>query len=212
MSIPVGGDLFQVTMFGTLFNQRIINTWHYVVDTNSGGIDRVSVEQALFEQMTNVGDVLQLLDTMYPSDLTMDNVYVQQIHSPRYIPSIFPGLGAGAGGATETTNTAAFFMRRPEQSGRGYKGGIHVPLPTLAHADGALSAAYSLLADTLLAALNAGKTRTLTFGVNTVRLLECLVARVSAPLPGYSYRLVHDWPSYNPYVRTMRSRTVGHGE
>lgn len=201
--IPVG-SILQVTYEYDMFNQSLMNTLHYVVDTTGGGVffDQLQEVADYFGDVVTAGRPGRAIHNYTSESLTMLRTRAQVIAPIRYSYRSSPVFQAGLRGVTTTCNTDAVLTKRCDLAGRKYRGNFF--LPGIAANDtfeGVLTGAYKTLLE-----------------VNFQWLDDKPVMPVSGMIlePVIFHRINGAWDPVTDYavqdqVRVMTRRTVGRG-
>lgn len=203
------GDIVQVSFRSTLFNQRVLNIFHYVVNVAGTG---TTIEQ--LQAMAN-GFVADAMGVNFMTDFllalgpafNLDSIRTQRVYPTR---SIYTESTADMNGTfatdTELSNVAASILKRTETPGRMGIGRVQLAgIPTAAYANGELTAAYlatemSNFAQDMLQPLNEP--------ARGVTYIPCIYNPTAG---GAKYSvLVAATPQSS--IRTMHRRTVRVGE
>lgn len=191
-----------ITFRGTLFNQLVMNTFHYRLTG------------------TVIADGAAALNTLLTASIALDNMYNawlnaigdevlncvregQWIDPFRYRKQTFaPAAQQGTAGTTSTPNTACVLTLASDEATRHGIGNKHLPgLPDSAMVGGTLGATQLGLMDALGTLAKA----TITQGANT--FVPVIYNRANPPA---SFDVKQQFS--NPFVRVQRRRTVGLGK
>jgi hypothetical protein len=203
------GDVVAVSFRGTLFNQRILNIFHYSVGVSGTG---TVVEQLQAFANGFIADSFAVpfqaafLACLAPS-YTLDVVRAQRVYPTR---SIYAEGTADAPGTfatdTEVSNIAASILKRTETPGRMGIGRVQLAgIPTAAYENGAVTNAY-LTGE--LSTFAADMILSLTEPARGVTFVPCLF-NPTAPVNKFSV-LAAATPQSS--LRTMHRRTLRVGE
>lgn len=210
-------SVMQVTLRGTLFNQTVMNTFHYRVDSGGG----VLADGAA--ALSQMNDALGIPDSFYdtyqrvlPPQVVNIIADLQWIDPDRFVKRTFPVWPLGTGAFTATTpNLSAVLELRGDIADKRSIGTKHIPgLGGVAVAGGLVQAA--LLADleefgqqARLPQTVGGRTMTpIVFG--RARAAYTDKFGVLHPAIGKSYRPITEF-TVQTTARVMRRRTVGLG-
>jgi len=202
-------DIWRLVARGTIFQQRVMLTHHYVCTQVTGAPTFAQVADAILLKVKAGGGGGDVLESKYlaclPSNYTLDFWEVQLIRPIRLAArrSVVNVSGTHAQ-PTETTNLAVAVTLRSDFAGRWAQGTKHIgPIP-----DGATVKEDGLIT-------NAYKTTVELFGAAMLQVLVTTVATlqpclVHAPeLHGGSTAVTSQ--AIGPEQRTMRRRTVNVG-
>lgn len=198
------GDKILITFSGSLFAQRILNTFWYQVSALTGTPNTTSFGTALNTAITGAATLKTAFLDCCPDNYNLDQTWIQFIDPVRVVKSVFNDNLPGTWGAdTDTANVAGVITRRGNLAGRKRVGSLHVPIssdPT-AITDGilvpGLLARMATLASELPIALGVGSLGQ----VNPILRNGPLTTDVT---------LIDSAFTHNE-VRTMRRRTLGRG-
>lgn len=205
-----GSDVVLITAFGTQYNQRIMNTFPYVVDGPQTGNpitdDLIAVGAEFCGLGVGANDRTTNYLAMFGPEYVLNWVRVQRIAPQRsvLVDITMGDVGTNASSAT-TCNLAAVITKRTVLSGRRYVSTSHFGgIPANATVGGNITAAYKVFVDAfsggMLVPLNIpGVGLTLTWGI---------------------YHKAGGGPNFDEIIQTlsptttrvMRRRTVGLGE
>jgi hypothetical protein len=194
-------DIVAVSFRGTLFSQRILNIFHYVVSVAGTG---TVVEQ--LQAFAN-GFIVDALGCNFQTDFlaclapsyVLDEVRTQRVYPTR---SIYTTATADVPGTyatdTEVANIAASILKRTETPGRMGIGRVQLAgIPTAVYENGGLTNAY---ANGQLSNLATDMLFSLTEPARTVTYVPCLYnpsstgekfSVLSAATPQLSLRTMH---------------------
>jgi len=208
MSLAVS-DVIQVSLRGSLFNQRILTVLHYSVAVAGSGTDYDQLSILTSNLVTGGGSadpVPQILAAQAP-EYTLEEIRAQRVYPTRTVYA-FTGDGRSGTYATgaETTNIAASFEKRTLTPGRMGLGRLQLAgIPTAAMNNGELTAGY-------LAAEASNVAQALLMGITTsgpvVTYTPCLY-NPTGPIFKFS-PLFSVVPMTS--LRVMRRRTLRVGE
>lgn len=136
------GDKTLVSFRGTLFGQRIINTFWYQLSLVTGTPDETAFNNA-FHSVLNApaGCIEKFLDCM-PSQYLLNEVWIQKIESFRVVANKYLHSNPGTFSQdTATANLAACITRRGAAASRHNVSSLHLVYPSLD--TGALSGSIS---------------------------------------------------------------------
>lgn len=201
-------DIFQVTLVGTSFNQRIMLTHFYRIESQTAPQNELVVSDELVDVIKAGGTAD--LETDYAACLhsgyACQEIWAQKIFPTRYRRSTEVGTEVGSAGDMETANVAGSITLHSELSGRDEVANKHIgPLvvsATLVN-DGQLLPAYKGLLETFANIM----TNDIVLATGAVNLQPVIYHRANvvpkfSDIVGY---IVHDT------VRVNRRRTVGLG-
>jgi len=208
MSLAVG-DVIQVSLRGSLYNQRILTILHYSVAVAAGGTEYDQLSILTSNLVTRGGSadpIPQILAAQAP-EYTLEEIRAQRVYPTR---TVYAFTGDGRSGTyatgTEVTNIAASFEKRTLTPGRMGIGRLQLAgIPTAAMNNGELTAGY-------LAAECSNLAQALLLGISTsgpiVTYTPCLY-NPTAPVFKFS-PLFSIVPMST--LRVMRRRTLRVGE
>lgn len=215
MAYPVSdGAVMQLSIVGNLCGQQVINTFHYVYDgptITDGAAALASANTALLAG----GKLIDEWFNTVSSDVTGIITAWQWISPLRYRMRTFSNFTTdGQEAACDIPNVAAALTLQSVEATRRGQGTKHIPgIPTGVIVDGVLDPAYvTQLADLGAAAVlpfisGAGVCTPVVYGRASNSYVKCGVTIPAKP----ESVLVAETYKINPYVRTMRRRTVGLG-
>jgi len=203
------GDIVQVSFRGTLFDQRILNIFHYVV--NVAGTGTVVEQLSAFAN----GFIVDALGTNFQTEFlnclapsyTLDVVRTQRVYPTR---SIYAQATADTPGTfatdTEVSNIAASILKRTETPGRMGIGRVQLAgIPTAAYENGSLSNAYLT---GVLTNFATDMVQSLTEPARGVTFVPCLYNPTAA---GDKFSVIVAATPQSS-IRTMHRRTLRVGE
>jgi len=139
-------DKVLVTFRGTLLEQRVANTFKYVVIEAPGVlVEQVTAFNALYSAMDAVNKLIQDFLVNCPDNYALNEVWFQVVSPTRFAAiKIFADQGGNSGADALTANLAAVVTRRGELANRRNISSLHVPAPTdiLFINNGNLTASY----------------------------------------------------------------------
>lgn len=204
------GDQLLVSYRGTLFGQRTLTTFSYVVTINTGaGTPFFQCQDIALWFGTGIAVPMRddFLALCTP-DYNLDAVWVQQVLGVRGAKAVqaVGAVGTRAGTCT-TANLCSVLTRRTSLSGRSQISNLHIPaVPTAEQAAGTLDVSY--LTDLGIFGDDCVTTLVVPVGGGNVTL-DPVVLHKPYGVGRYDVLTNH---VENPYVRDMRRRTVGLGE
>jgi hypothetical protein len=208
-------DLVTVDVLGTIFNQRIITTFPYVVSQASLTNDTITACKAIADywQSGAVSPFLSFL-ACCPQNYTADWIRVQRVYPTRNrsysSPVNLPGTDAND---ATTANSAASIERAAALAGRKYVGRISIPaLAPFNQVDGMVLAAFKVKMGTVASKML--NVYAPTTGDGMLQITPCLIHRVKTGTPPHwvitgASQLYTAIPQDT--VRTQRSRNIGKG-
>jgi len=120
------GDVFQVTMKGTLLGQTIMNTFHYGMSVVTGAPTQTAVQNEILVKLAVAGGFYDKFLDILPGNYTLDEVWVQFILDTRYRKRVaVQGLNGTFGQDSEVTNIAAVASRFGDAANRRNQGSVH---------------------------------------------------------------------------------------
>jgi len=126
------GDVVQMTIRGTLFNQRIMSTFHYGISALTGAPDDSTVFSELNAAMSAAGKIQKKYLAVCPSEYVPTDVWYQVIKPVRFALRKKAWL-AGTTTSTfsaGTANVAQVVYRRGAMGRRDNVSTLHIPSPT----------------------------------------------------------------------------------
>ena len=202
-------DVVQVSIRSTLFDQRILNILHYVVNVPHTGSDLDQLKDIATSIANDTGSqpIVSTLLALFSPELQIDDIRAQKVYPTR---TIYQQTAVGQNGTNvagvKTANTAMSFTKRSETPGR--KGIGRIQLAGIG--DGYMVAGKWDLAGIgaeVLAVRNA-LVGTYTTATTPITLVPCIFNPTGAP-SHYSPVLSFD---FEDTVRTMHRRTLRLGE
>lgn len=200
------GDKVEMTLRGTLNQQRIISVFHYEVLTASTEADTTAALLLCAQQFdsgTN-NPTLALLASQ-SEDYILETIRAQRIDPVRSIyVDATSGLPGTVGETSMPPNVAAAITRRGPFSGRKYVSTLHVAgIPVTGMLQGVLTAGQKTLLEVVA-------TRLKSVWALSGDALEMRPIILNKPLAGPSYGI--EATVVQNTARVMRRRTVGVGE
>jgi len=131
MAAAATGQVYQVTFVGTRCLQRIMNTFHYVVENVAVGGNTVEqVYDILVAHFEDAGSLIELFLNCCPTNYTLEEMWVQAVGpTQRYVKRVEAEGASGEFGFTaETANVSAVITRTTEKSGRSQVSALHIPI------------------------------------------------------------------------------------
>lgn len=209
------GDIVEVKVFGSIFNQRTITTFPYAVTTpsTSGYIPDLLANIASYFDNGDVSPGLAFY-ACCPTNWESDYITAQLVYPIAYrAEQSITGLPGTDDFAAVTANSAASIERASLLAGRENVGRISIPaIAAERMADGLLTAPFVTKMLTLAERMKNVWTNPLIDA--TLALSPCLIHRVKDGTPPRwrirDYTLVtHTSPKLE--VRTQRTRNIGKG-
>lgn len=204
------GDVINVRIQGTLFDQQIITTFYYLITTPSVTLDVVTACDSWAGKWKagTVSPFLAFLNCCSP-EYNADWVYVQKISPTRYVPGgnnvNLPGTNANN---TDSPNQAAVITRAGMLSGRAFVGSIHIPgLSAGNFTNGKVTGPYLTLMSTVGSRMLNDFTDTTEGTVGRPVLYHYRKVPLAPVPPTALYRTI---PQQT--IRVMRRRTIGVGK
>jgi|SRR5215475_14022426 len=208
MAFPAASvsDVYGVYFFGSWHAQLVVTTFKYRMSAIVGTPAVDAVYNDIFGLLTQVNKLQDTFLACCPILYTLNSIGVQRLTPTRVVRGggLTPGkVGTNVNGSN-TANLATFINRRTTDGTRRGHGGIHVPYPNLLGfaGDGTIQPTYKALLDSLGAAML--ETR---IGVSGTYVPVIMKA-------GGTIQDAKDvqFVQTMPFIRTMRTRTVGHGK
>lgn len=156
MATGAVGQVFQATFVGLMCNQRIMNTFNYVVENiPSGGITTDQICDELNTFLEAPDGIQETFLGCCPTNYTLQEQWIQCIGpTARYVKKKYAQGASGDFGFTaDTANVAAVITRTTEKSGRSQVSSLHIPIGASADwltegiLEGTLTTAMELLCD-----------------------------------------------------------------
>lgn len=216
MGLPAIGDLLLVTFRGTIFNQRVMNTFWYSIRTlnvtNTPTIETVATQ--INAQIGLTTAWLTAYKAVLPEFYSIDELWVQRVFPQRIMKEVFVIAENGSHAAEGICcNLQASIMRRTEVAEPGNVGGVRICMPDISTAgdQGGLTVLYK----GLLTAFAAKMDDVLTLAVGTT--VEPVLPTRLPPVPPAKQGVIDgsrdiDRITVMDTVRTLSRRTVGRGE
>lgn len=141
-------DVIQVSIFGSLFSQRIITNLHYIVNVAAGGSTEDQLKQIATDWTGGTGSVPGILTHMLDCqgvEYNCDFVRAQRIFPTRtiYMQSNANDPGTHADPCT-APNIAASLLKRTATAGRKGVGRVQLAgIPQTAYVDGMITPVFS---------------------------------------------------------------------
>lgn len=200
-----GGDLYQVTFSGKLYNQHILTTFGYKLIGVTGPVTYEVATDELKAKLVAVNGLEDKFLAVCPNDYTLEEIWIQRIYTPRlYRRSWTQFLAGQRPNPALMSNLAMSIERRGEAATRSAVGRVQVPVS--AHVSDVSNGAISVGLASAAGAFGlemiqpiATTTGTITWNAHILNAS----AGVSTPITAYKVQTV---------VRTMHRRTVGLGE
>lgn len=197
------GAVLQITLVQSMFQQTIVNSFHYLLGESGGPVDGIATADAFVDAWENPNGIHPALALCQTQELKYVGILAQWISPIRYaylftLPAITQGNHIGA---PEPPNVAAAVLCRNELAGDSSKGVKHVAgVPQSANNQGSLTPAYR-------ATLNSFALTLITdFNVNGKTLSPILFRKAG---PALGKRI--DFADALETLRVIRRRTVGVG-
>lgn len=207
-------DIVQVTARLSLFNQTLLNTFHYRVSLVNAPVNYESAIVGLDGHLSNTNNLWDKYVACLQQDVTLVEVWYQRVSPTRlYVQKKTKGTVGLRVTDSFTANVAAFIERRTATATRRSVGGIHVPtsggggstvggLLTVG-----LKADLQALADQMMAGFT---TNTGFIGWTPVLFGPFRPAKGDKPAVPEHYEDLIDTSVWDT-TRVMRRRTVGVG-
>ena len=201
------GQIYNVNFTGTLFGQRIITTFYWYIDTQTGPNVDIGVAQNALLDSPDMTQLKLAYATAMPTDWNASHVSIQKISNPRMMRVFRDWTQFGAQTGAVTANQQVSITRRGLEANRHNVGAIRLPAVsnvTLVE-DGMITQAYKELLGNIAAMM-----------VNQIATVIGTTQLVWQPTLG---AIVNTLPSLipiiqtsvEPEVRTLSRRTVGRG-
>lgn len=205
--VPVIGDLLQVTFQSRLYNQVLINTFHYRIEGTGGRTSIFTIQSDLKGFIAGAGSLMESFLDASPRQLTLENIWVQRIAGARVRKSVFEVELAGTSDMdADTANVAASIERRGDFADKHNVGRLQVCIPTSSDAitQGHTTVALETKLNALAVQLLAGQT-----GAPGTAIFAPVLVHRSGLAIAFNYITVTQTMFT---VRVMRRRTVGVGK
>jgi len=126
------GDNVLMTINGTLFGQRIMNTFGYVVSEMTGAQDQLTAFQQLRTLQCTNGDMIDAYYACCPIEYSIDTLVYQVIRPTRFQRIVLDNLAGGDSSIYHayTANLASVLMRRGSLGNRKNVSTLHIPAPS----------------------------------------------------------------------------------
>lgn len=216
MSVPAVNDLLLLSYRGTIFGQRVLNTYWWRISALN--LTNTPTVETACNQLINKVKVGNAFNTNFlncmPAEYTLAEIWAQRVFPRRQLKVIFAAGQAGTSGySCQTGNLQASITRRSEIAARGQTGGVRLILPESSDVseEGLLTAPFKATLGLHAADMNSDIT--LAVGTTITPVLQQTIPNPAKPdkriLDG-SVDIVQ--VVVMPEVRTLRRRTVGRGE
>ena len=130
------GSIFQATFMMTSVGQRLMNTYHWRLETNPTNETIEAVCNGLNTTLSAAGGLIPTHNALRDESVILDNVTIQQIATLRYAPKVYVKTVGGdittAAAGLDTGNVCAVIERRGVNATRGDVGKVHIPIPLAA--------------------------------------------------------------------------------
>ena len=206
------GDLVNVTLRGTLYDQRIMTTYGFRVSaTTSAGDTRVSQDKLALAISSDTGtNLMGTFRACVSPAVSINQIWVQRIRPIRMRKSVLNvALDGLLGSGPNTPNNAVVITRKSDFGGRNSISNLHLPGPPMGLdyvSNGTLTPAYKTLLDSH--AFESYDTITVVNGGESVTYKGVIINAAGGPV-NYQDITAH---SIGETLRVMRRRTVGVGE
>lgn len=131
MATVGAGDVLLVSFYGKLFNQTLINTFHYGVSIVAGDPLAKTFCDEVNAKLTGVSSLASKFLACCPAQYTLTFVRVQVIKPLRLAAFQYSnGTGGTSTLDTTTANLAGVVTRRGDLGNRKNVGSLHVPYPS----------------------------------------------------------------------------------
>lgn len=205
--LAITGDVFQYTFVGLWHGQIVLNTFRYTLTSTTGAPTTVNITSGWVTKTTSAGQLVPTFMAACPPQYALTAIWGQRIAPTRVAKDVY--LQAIFGGNIEPSNSAnlaAVLQRRGALANKHNVGSLHVPYPNLntLAANGQLDVAYKALITAI--------------GSFVVANVTDAAVNVSEPVlfPNKTLDVTKVIPitqaTAQGTIRTMRSRTVGHGK
>lgn len=198
-----------IKFYGTLLQQKIINTFTYTITQQVAEADFEALALALSLRLQAAGQLVPKFLDCCPSNYMLDEIGIQcRKEAQAFYQKFFTvAVAGGWGSAGSTANLSAVIVRRGDAANRKNVSTLHVPSPTLADVmeNGSWKVGYKVNLDALATSVKDTVTFTV-LGVGAFNIDPAIPnGRFQAavtPITMASPRLT---------VRVMGRRTVGRG-
>lgn len=208
MAATAVGDIYQVTVKGSIHGQITLTTFKYelfeVLEPNPT-TDTVALD--VFTEWHKEDGIAFFIKSSCPSTWTYQETWCQRIANQRTVKNTsIVASGPGTRPAATTTNVSSCITRRGEAATRSAVGGIRLPLSPADVLNGELIGAVKIPLQELAIAMRFNITST------DVKLRPVLFtpAKLSPPVPASFHPIL--FTSVQTTARVMRRRTVGLGK
>jgi len=202
-------DVLQVSIRGTLFGQRILNIFHYVVSVTGAGntLDQLQEIATDLGADTTSNGFIALWQAAVTANYSLDEIRVQRIYPARTIyQRSLPNVNGLHAGVCPSANIAVSIQKRGSLSGRTSQGRMQLAgIGSNGMLAGELDlGVYGVVLADLRDALAANQTTTTT----PITIIP-VIYNPAGPNP--KYQLIQSW-LINTSLRTMHRRTLFLGE
>lgn len=209
-------DVAMVSFLGDLHGQRVITTWHYMIDISTVGTqDGQALATAMKNFFIGPGKLYSRYLAVMPAEWVAEFMDIQWIAATRYRKDSFTRTDIGAGGTTSVSNLACAITLQGDQASRRTQAVKHIPGVGGADATaGILNGAYLALAEALRneASADIVVTGTTLHPIIYGRAITADPTHVP-PIAGQTEKKTLISSGFvNSKVRVQRRRTVGLGE
>lgn len=217
MAKLVGAEaVAMVSFLGDLHGQRVITTWHYMIDVATVGTqDGQALAGAMRTFFIGAGKLYQRYLAVMPAEWVAEFMDIQWIAPTRFRKDSFVRTDIGGGGSTTTANLACAITLQGDQANRRSQAVKHIPGVGGADATaGLLNAPYLVLAEALRqeASNDILVTGTTLHPIIYGRAIPADPTAVPPVAGQVEKRTLISSGFVNTKVRVQRRRTVGLGE
>lgn len=202
-------DVLLVTFYGLYLEQRVMNTFHYFLQSVAGTARNLDEYYDDFATDATMADLIDKYVAVLPDQYTLSELWVQLIAPDRYAKKTYTLDDPGILTTLDlTANIQASISRNSFIADRHSQGGIRLIAPSNATyvANGYITPAYKALLDPLAAAMKNDVVTTV--GGSNITARPCLFHFNADGQPIVRPQLD---TTVRDTVRTMRRRTVGRG-
>jgi len=131
MAAAAAGQVYLVTLKGTLCGQTILNTFHYVIENMpAGGVSVDGVYTALETHFEAPGSLIDLFVDCCPTNYQLVEMWIQCVGpTQRYVKFVsLQGIAGQFPAVADQANVAAVITRTTEKSGRSQVSSLHIPI------------------------------------------------------------------------------------
>lgn len=205
MGQPVG-SIVECTYVGRIFNQTVMNVFHYAVTTEATVQNPIIEQDNLLSVFWDnaAGTLGNVFVGVMPPEYTLAIASVQFIYPTRYRRSFNNPLAVGTLGEAVTANVQSTIMFQTDKAGKSQRGAKRMVMPTNQSDGGVISVIYKGLLQNVANEMITSLSVPESGGVYT----PCIYHRAPNAVPKFDLitgAVVQDT------TRVIRRRTVGVG-